>query len=157
MDGIVQAMSLPFVSDFTAGHIRAGVHTRHVGAETIEIHSEIVAGVKGSEASIQCREWRTRVGSVGVSGQQTLGLEAGGELFLYGASASGASVELLESFLTHLIGLMECELSSATADAPAPEGPCAAARSALTVKEIEDTEKQDCANKKRFFHTCSFD
>jgi hypothetical protein len=32
------------------------VHTCHVGAEAIEVHAEIVAGVKRSEAAIQCGE-----------------------------------------------------------------------------------------------------
>ena len=99
MDGLVQALSLLSVSDLAAGHIRAGVHTRCVGAETIEIHSQIVAGVKGSEASIQCGEWRTRVGSGSVSRQHSLGLQAGGEFFLYFTSASERIGGILGIFL----------------------------------------------------------
>ena len=39
MDGFVQALSLLSVSDLAAGHIGTGVHSRYVGAETIEIDS----------------------------------------------------------------------------------------------------------------------
>src|SRR6202030_816611 len=88
MDGLAQALSFLSVSNLAAGHIRTGVYTRCVGVETVEIDSQIVAGVKGSKAFIQCREWRTRVGSGSVSGQHSLGSQAGGELFLYFASAS---------------------------------------------------------------------
>src|SRR5580704_19396436 len=62
----------------------------------------------------------------------------------------GASVEFFGSFLTHLIGLSERELSCAAAAAPLPAGPCAAARSAPTVKEI-DTPKSKTAPTKSVF------
>jgi hypothetical protein len=53
MDGLVQALSFLPVSNLAAGYIGTGMHARHVGAETIEIHSEIVAGVKSSKASLR--------------------------------------------------------------------------------------------------------
>jgi hypothetical protein len=52
MDGFGQVLSFLSVSDLAPGHIRTGVHTRYVRAEAIEIHSEIVASVKGSKTSI---------------------------------------------------------------------------------------------------------
>ena len=82
MDGFVQTLGFLSVRDFAAGHIRTCVHTCHVGAQAIEIHSEIVAGVKGSQTYIQRCEWLTRGGSGSVGGQQSLGLKAWGELFL---------------------------------------------------------------------------
>jgi len=102
MDGLVQTLSFLFVSDLAAGHIRTGVHTRYIGAETIEIDSQIVAGVKGSKAFIQCREWRTHVTSGRVSCQNSPGLQAGGELFLYFASASERIGRILGIFLDPL-------------------------------------------------------
>src|ERR1700688_2091600 len=102
MDGLVQALSLLSVSDLAAGHIRTGVHAGCVGAETIEIDSQIVAGVKGSKAFIQCREWRTRIGNGSVSGQDSPGLQAGGELLLYFVSASECIGGILGIFLDPL-------------------------------------------------------
>src|ERR1700676_4724767 len=105
MDCPAQALSFLSVSDLAAGHIRTRVYTRCVGAETIEIHSQIVAGVKGSKAFIQCREWRTRVGSGSVSGQHSLGSQAGGGFFFYFASASERVAGILGVFLDPLDGI----------------------------------------------------
>src|ERR1700689_3484456 len=99
MDSFVQSLSLLSVSDLASGYIRAGVHTRRIGAETIEIHSEIVAGMQRSEALNQLQEWLTRVGSGKVRGQQPLALQAGSQLFLCVASISGRIDRILRIFL----------------------------------------------------------
>src|SRR5271157_2390104 len=105
MDGPVQILGFLSVSDLAAGNIYTRVHTRHGGAEAIEIHSEIVAGVKGGKASSQSREWCTRLGSGSISGQQPMGLQAGGELFLCFASASGRVGGILGIFPQPLDGI----------------------------------------------------
>src|SRR5216684_1069445 len=62
------------------------------------------------------------------------------------------SVDFLESFLTHLMGLRECPLcddvSLAAADAPAPAGPCAVARPAPAVK-LSDKSKTTMTARQR--------
>src|SRR5882762_2168282 len=65
------------------------------------------------------------------------------------------SLDFLESFLTHLIGLRECPLcddvSFAAADAPAPAGPCAAARPAPTVRLRDKIKNTMTARKQCLF------
>src|SRR5712664_3451453 len=65
------------------------------------------------------------------------------------------SVDFLESFLTHLMGLRECPLcddvSFAAADAPAPAGPCAVARPAPTVKLSDKIKTTMTARKQCLF------
>src|ERR1700719_5308020 len=53
MDGFGQAFGVLSVNGLASGYIRAGMHACCVGAKAVEIHSEIVAGVKGSEAPVQ--------------------------------------------------------------------------------------------------------
>src|SRR5277367_6140174 len=88
MDSLVQTLSLLFVSDLAAGHIRTGVHACRVCAEAVEIQSEIVAGVKSRDASLQRRKRDTGIGEGSVSGQHPLGLQGGGELLFSVTSAS---------------------------------------------------------------------
>ena len=52
MNSLVQTLGFLSVSGPTAGHIGTGMHARHVGAETIEIHSEIMDSVKGGKTCI---------------------------------------------------------------------------------------------------------
>ena len=47
MDGLAQTLNFLSVSNRAARHIRTGMNAGYVGAEAIEIHSEVVAGVKG--------------------------------------------------------------------------------------------------------------
>src|SRR3989442_13417359 len=64
-----------------------------------------------------------------------------------------ASVELL-SFLTHLMGLSECELCEdcvVAPAAPAPAGPCAAARSAPTDRNSERPNAKNTTRNHCFF------
>jgi hypothetical protein len=66
MNGLVQALRFVSISDSTLGHIGTRVYACRISAETIEIQSKIMASVKSGKTSIQCREWRTRVGGRGI-------------------------------------------------------------------------------------------
>ena len=68
VDRLVQALRFVSVGNFAARGVRTSVHTCHVGAEAIEVHAEIVAGVKRSEAAIQCGERSAGISSGSVGG-----------------------------------------------------------------------------------------
>src|ERR1700728_9535 len=102
MDGIAQALRFFSISELAAGNIGAGVYAGRVGAQAIEIYIEIVAGVKRREAFRQLQEWLTRIGSGGICGQKSLGLQAGSELFLRVASVPGLINGILGIFLPPL-------------------------------------------------------
>ena len=120
MDGLVQALRFLSVSDLAAGNIGAGVHTGRVSAEAIEIHVEIVAGVKAARQSANSRNDAHASVAMTFAGNSPWACRLGVSFFSASLLAPGASVEFLESFLTHLIGFRECELSCAAAAAPVP-------------------------------------
>jgi hypothetical protein len=156
MDSFVQALSLLSVSNLAARHIGIGMHARHIGTETIEIHSEIVAGVKGSKTPIQCRKRRTGVGSSRVSRQQPLGLQAGGELSLCLTSASGRLGGILGVFLDPLDRIEGVRAILCGGGRAVARGPLRRCSFRTHRQRDRHAEKQDCANKMRFPHTCSF-
>src|ERR1700719_4147907 len=91
--------------------------------------------------------------AVALAGKIPWACRPGVSFFSSSVLLPGASVEFLESFLTHLMGLRECKLGVllAASDAPTPAGPCAAAFSAPTVREIETPKSRTAPTKSVFF------